>query len=246
MKNRKMRNVIAVILAAVMVLGSTLVIMCCASTATIRGDLNGDGIVNVIDVNIIKRVLAGVVTLDSKVEKAADLNSDGSINSIDSNLLSRKIAGNTDPSEPSVPSEPDVGTDPTIVVESVKASAGADTVTVKVSVKNNPGILAMMLTCNYDSSALTLKSATNGDAMQALVMTKPGKLTSPCNFVWDGAELNAKDVKDGTVLTLTFEVADNAKKGTYNIGFSYKAGGIIDNDMQSVGVEIVNGSIVVS
>lgn len=241
MKTQKMRNVIAFVLATVMILGSTLIIMCFASAGIILGDLNGDGKVNTMDINIIKRVLAGINTLEAKNEEAADINGDGAVNSFDSNLLSRKVAGKVEPSEPSVPESKD----PAIVVESVKAAPGAKTVTVNVSVKNNPGILAMMLSCSYDSNILTLTGASNGDALSTLVMTKPGKFTSPCNFVWDGAELNDSDIKDGTMLTLTFDVAGNAPKGAYEIAFNYNAGGIIDNDMQAVEFEITNGSIVV-
>ncbi|MBE6587681.1 MAG: hypothetical protein E7647_04615 [Ruminococcaceae bacterium] len=57
------------------------------------GDLNGDGELNAMDVNIVKRLLAGVVSPSDEQLKAADVNGDGSFTSLDSNALSRIVSG---------------------------------------------------------------------------------------------------------------------------------------------------------
>ena len=57
------------------------------------GDINGDGAVNAMDTNLLKRVLAGVLTPDDKTIAYADINRDGQINGLDSNLLSRIVSG---------------------------------------------------------------------------------------------------------------------------------------------------------
>lgn len=57
----------------------------------LKGDVNGDGVVNSIDSNMLKRNLT-----DISVEIAfdeSDINVDGTVNSMDSNLLKRIIAG---------------------------------------------------------------------------------------------------------------------------------------------------------
>ena len=61
----------------------------------IIGDVNLDGIVNSIDANLLKRMMAGTyfVTPDSKEFECADINDDGVVSSIDSNLLKRFLAG---------------------------------------------------------------------------------------------------------------------------------------------------------
>lgn len=57
------------------------------------GDVNGDGAVNSIDSNILKRYL---VDSTAKInEYNADLNFDGELNSVDSNLIKRMIAGSS-------------------------------------------------------------------------------------------------------------------------------------------------------
>ena len=100
---------------------------------------------------------------------------------------------------------------PTIIVDTVEAVPGSE-VTVNVSIKNNPGILGATLTLSF-GDGVTLTKATSGDnnAFSAMVLTKPGKLVSPCNFVWDGQELTAEDIKDGSLLALTFQVSEEAK-----------------------------------
>ena len=62
------------------------------------------------------------------------------------------------------------------------------TVSVNVSIKDNPGILGSVLRVEYDSK-LTLTDAKSGEAFSTLVMTKPGKFGSPSKFVWDGQDL---------------------------------------------------------
>lgn len=54
------------------------------------GDLNGDGLVNIKDCNLMKRYIAGALELD---ERIADINGDGDINAIDSNILRRIVLG---------------------------------------------------------------------------------------------------------------------------------------------------------
>lgn len=95
----------------------------------------------------------------------------------------------------------------TLSVQSQTAKPGA-TVDVTVDVKDNPGILGAAVSLKYDEG-LTLTDATAGDAFSSLVLTKPGKIQSPCKFVWDGQEITADDIKDGTILKLSFKVSDD-------------------------------------
>ena len=131
---------------------------------------------------------------------------------------------------------------PMIIVESVSDSPGA-TVDVAVKVKNNPGILGATLTFTYDKE-LTLADATAGDAFSVLTMTKPGKYTSPCKFTWDGQELSADDIKDGTILNLKFGIGDSAENGNeYKIKVSYDDGDIVGGGLEPIDVNIENGVV---
>ena len=51
------------------------------------GDVNNDGIINVLDANIVRRVAAKLNTLNDNQIVVADVNSDGSIDVLDANLI---------------------------------------------------------------------------------------------------------------------------------------------------------------
>lgn len=133
----------------------------------------------------------------------------------------------------------------TLTVSNEKASAG-DEVQVKVSVKDNPGILGMTLNVNYYTNILTLIDAKSGDAVKdVLTFTKPGKYQNNCSFLWDGMELSNDQIKDGDVLILTFKVSDDAEPGDYPILLSYEKDAIVDNNLNIVELEIIDGGVTI-
>lgn len=132
----------------------------------------------------------------------------------------------------------------TIKVESVSALPGS-TVEVNVEVKDNPGILGATLQLSY-GKGLTLTNATQGEAWDSLVMTKPGKFTSPCKFAWDGQDISAEQIKDGVILTLTFDVAEDVTSSTeLPISISYEYGDVADKDFDFVTLDINNGGVTI-
>ena len=133
---------------------------------------------------------------------------------------------------------------PTISVESVEAFPGS-TITVNVNVKNNPGILGAKLTLSYgEGLTLTAAASPENNAFSAFTFTKPGKLVSPCNFVWDGTELNEEDIKDGSILTLTFQVSDGVQEGqTIPVELSYVKEDVVGGDLKPVEITTENGSV---
>lgn len=132
----------------------------------------------------------------------------------------------------------------TISVESVEAFPGS-TITVNVNVKNNPGILGAKLTLSYgEGLTLTAAASPENNAFSALTFTEPGKFASPCNFVWDGTKLNEEDIKDGTILTLTFQVSDGVQEGqTIPVELSYVKEDVVGGDLKPVEITTENGSV---
>jgi len=51
--------------------------------ACFRGDVNGDGVVNVLDVVATVRHILGIHTLESDAQHRADCNGDGEVNVVD-------------------------------------------------------------------------------------------------------------------------------------------------------------------
>ena len=214
------------------------------NTSYILGDADSDGKVTAIDVTWIQRSLVLMAVSSAYNEKAADVDGDGKVTAIDVTWIQRYLVLMTVPYTIGEP----VGienTAPSFVVDSISASKG-EAVTVAVNIRNNPGILGMTLTLSYDSSAMTLTNATCGSAVSdALAFTKPGRFTNPCNFTWDGIELDDSQIKDGELLVLTFDVAKNAASGTYPIAITYDEDGIFDKNLKPVDFKILNGSVTV-
>lgn len=129
---------------------------------------------------------------------------------------------------------------PAISIDSVTAIPG-DTIEMDVSIANNPGILGATLTVSFQEG-LTLTKATAGEAFSVLSMTKPGKYTSPCNFVWDGQSIDASDIKDGVILTLTFAVSEDVASGT-ELTVNLSAGTFVDADLNPVTCTVSGGTV---
>lgn len=133
---------------------------------------------------------------------------------------------------------------PEFRVESVTARPGA-TVNVSVTLRNNPGIAVALLGLSYDSK-LTLSKASTGDAFpsSAFTFTPSGNLLSPCNFLWDATEVKEQDIKDGTILTLTFKVSEFAVPGEkLEINISCNPDDVIKSDLSQVNPKMTGGAI---
>lgn len=135
----------------------------------------------------------------------------------------------------------------TLWADAVKASAGERDVTVRVCVNENPGILGMRLRVSYDESVMTLEDASNGDAVSGvLTLTTAKTFYSGCSFVWDGVELDERDISDGAVLLLHFRISDSAPAGRYPVSITCNKNDIVDNDLQTLYPSIQNGFVLIN
>lgn len=136
------------------------------------------------------------------------------------------------------------GSQTVIKVESKNAVPGED-VTVNVNIENNPGILGATLEVSYDKG-LTLTGASSGDAFAHLTMTKPGNFSSGCRFIWDGQECKEEDIKDGTILSLTFHLDKDVASGTpMKVKVNVLDGDLYDNNLHYVDASTEEGSVTV-
>lgn len=133
-------------------------------------------------------------------------------------------------------------TEPTLIVDSVKVNDRE--AVVKVSTKNNPGLLALLLKINYDENAMTLKKVESGLAMSEYTFTGPKNFKSGCNAAWSTVEV-PENVTDGEIAVLYFDVNSQAKKGSYEISVSCYDGAF-DKEYEAVKFNVINGSIIIN
>ena len=126
-----------------------------------------------------------------------------------------------------------------LTVDSLDVSPG-ETFDVRIKLDNNPGIVSANLKVEFDEG-LTLVGATNGDVFSTLTYIPPKQLTSgkhitsSCQFAWMGFDIADKDIKNGTILTLSFKVTETAKAGdTYNISVYNDKGNVIDRELNEI------------
>lgn len=120
-----------------------------------------------------------------------------------------------------------------------------ETIPVVIDIRENPGILGVVLSLEYDENAMTLVDVENGEAVSdVLTLTHSKELSSGINFVWDGLELDSEDIKEGTMLILYFELSPDAIPGKrYPLKLEQKPGSIVDADLNRVNLSISQGYI---
>ena len=132
------------------------------------------------------------------------------------------------------------------VVTGGKAKAG-ETVQVTVSVEENPGVTAAMLHLTYDPQVLTLTAVDNGAVFADEYFQAGGDLTAvPFTVFWIDALAEANYTSDGTVVTFTFTVANNAPIGTTPVTVAVDADSTFDKDLQNVPFGTQGGAVEVA
>lgn len=128
----------------------------------------------------------------------------------------------------------------TFKVDQVYGTPGS-TVDVEISVANNPGILGASFSVAWDAG-LTLISTESGSAFADLTYQQPSSNVSGCNFVWYGSSIH--NIVDGCILKLRFQISETATDAdAFNIKVAYDKRDIIDQNKNSVEVNIQNGSV---
>ena len=116
--------------------------------------------------------------------------------------------------------------DPTIVVSEVEGKAG-ETVSVTVSMKNNPGITSTKVKVGYDASALELLEYAQGD-FSASGYSWGNIAKNP--FVINWCDMINPNNTAELLATLTFKIKDDAAAGTYPLTLEYDNEGDIYNE----------------
>ena len=94
---------------------------------------------------------------------------------------------------------------------------------VTVDILSNPSISGLVLTLDYDKSALTFEGFERGEAFSTLQFdytnTDAGYASDPFRFYW---EHSSNTVETGRLLTLKFKINDEAVSGVYSVTMMYE------------------------
>ncbi len=134
---------------------------------------------------------------------------------------------------------------PTIIVGTVEGKPG-DTVSVPITVANNPGIIAMRIFANYDEENLQLISVQDGTVFPAGRNTFNNRLeTNPYTMLWDDGTSRINYTDNGALVTLTFAILDSAKEGISPITVTYDSKSTFDVNLKEVTFITQNGGVTV-
>ncbi len=138
---------------------------------------------------------------------------------------------------------PEQGTG-TLTVQSVTATQGG-TADLTVTMADNPGFTGMILNVNYDA-ALTLTGITDSGLIPGQ-MHSPIYTANPYKLTWanDTATENIK--ANGVIVTLHFNVAEDASEGMHPVTISYNYNNldIVNVSIQPVSFNLTGGGVTV-
>ncbi len=130
----------------------------------------------------------------------------------------------------------------------VSVSAGecvpGGTVTVSVSLKDNPGIISMSLDIEYDHTALVLTDVIDTGLLPGQMHTT--KISSPYRLTWANDTAPDNFTVNGIVVNLVFQVSTEAKPGVYPIRVLCPRDGILNYDVENVDFGFNDGAIEVA
>ena len=130
---------------------------------------------------------------------------------------------------------------PTIKVSSATAAPG-ETVNLKVSLSNNPGINTFAFGFDYDTTRLNLVDVTLADGAE-------GSLSYVQKAIWiKTTKTNGSydTTYNGDYLNLEFKVLDNAAAGDASVAVTYTQGDISNENEEDVDFALVAGKVTVT
>lgn len=127
-----------------------------------------------------------------------------------------------------------------------KAHPG-ETVSVTLSIQNNPGIVAALFRIIYDPQVLSLLSVDRKGIFQTGSYQAGGDITAiPYSVLWMDSLTTQNHMENGAVLTLTFDVLENAPEGESIISVECDESSTMDIDLNPVMLSIPDSSVSVT
>lgn len=130
-----------------------------------------------------------------------------------------------------------------ISVTSAVGSPG-ETVTVAINLDSNPGIIAARLKVAYHSGVLTLVEAKDGGILGEYLFGG-NMAANPYILTWENGLSDADFTATGTLVYLTFRIAEDAPAGEYPVTVSYEPDDVYNKDLTNVDFDVTQGTVTV-
>ena len=190
------------------------------------------------------------VSWKSSNTAVATVNGDGVVNAVGSGTATITVSssnGITASCIVTVREKTVVDTGKAQIVVSNSSGMASQQVDVTISLKNNPGFVSMMLGVDYDPTVLTLVNVSDGGKLGTAVHSDNMK-ACPYTLTWANDLATEDYIYNGEIVTLTFEIKEDAKEMTIPIvvNYDYDNYDIFNADGKSVYFETVVGSVSVT
>jgi len=134
----------------------------------------------------------------------------------------------------------------TLTAESVAGNPG-DTVTVSISLSENPGLVALRFYVGYDLARLRLTGVTDGGLLGVNTAIFGNNMSAnPYTLMWEDSLSPVNHTGNGVLATLTFEVLQAATPGAVPITITLDGGSTFNYDLNNVPLATVNGTVTIN
>ena len=135
------------------------------------------------------------------------------------------------------------GEEPAFLVSDASGAPG-DSVTVTVSIRNNPGIIGAALRVGYDADKVEL-TGVRDEKLLADPSFGESCGDDPYYLSWNDALAGGNTDTDGPLAELTFRIRDGCAPGRTQITLRFGAGDVFDWNLQSVAFQAENGTLTI-
>ena len=132
-----------------------------------------------------------------------------------------------------------------VIAVSDAEGAPGETVTVSVTIQDNPGIIAAAMEVVYDHTQLKLLEVEDENLLQEPTFSANVE-QYPYYLSWNDALASDNHTDDGLLVTLTFAILEDARPGTVEIALSGDANDLFNWDLNNVPFVFRSGTVTVT
>ena len=129
-----------------------------------------------------------------------------------------------------------------VIAVSDAEGAPGETVTVSVTIQDNPGIIAAAMEVVYDHTQLKLLQVEDANLLQEPTFGASVE-QYPYYLSWNDALASDNHTDDGLLVTLTFAILEDAQPGTVEIALSGDVNDLFNWDLNNVPFVFRSGTL---